>query len=119
MITKMARVTIPRTCVYGKGSGGQASCASKRTRFAEGLRLLKGGNGGGGDGDAKAPKDASGRGMPVGGVPVGGDYGESCSDVCRKRDMACEDSALQAVNNCNSLTALFKCTKCERNEGPD
>ena len=101
------------TCVYGKESGGQASCASKEPALRRVCACTKGGNGGGGDGDAEAPKDASG------GVPVGGDYGESCSDVCRKRGMACEDSALHAVNNCNSLTALFKCTKCERNEGPD
>ncbi len=101
------------TCVYGKQSGGQASCGSKELALRRVCACTKKENIGSKNGDAEAQKDKSG------GVTVAGDYGESCIDVCRKRDMECEDAELKAVNNCNSLNVLFKCSKCERNEGPD
>ena len=79
------------TCVYGKQSGGQASCGSKELALRRVCACTKKGNIDGKDGDAEAHKDKSG------GVTMSGDYGESCVDVCRKRHGMKTRS--RAVNN--------------------
>ena len=57
------------TCVYGKQSGGQASCGSKELALRRVCACTKKGNIDGKDGDAEAHKDKSG------GVTMSGDYG--------------------------------------------
>ena len=50
---------------------------------------------------------------------VVGEIGDSCSEVCLKKDLQCDDHFLPLVNSCAALEAVFDCKECKDSAGPD
>ena len=48
-----------------------------------------------------------------------GQPGINCNRICSGHGLKCSTSTLLKANNCNTLTGVFQCDRCNPNYGPD